>query len=169
MHEVSGTGDRCKHIDGLAFARDARALEVSVGLAELDRLSDSLVSSEGSVVARLEGSRFKDGKSFLYLSVRGTLILRCQRCLGEMPFPLDIRRRLQLVASEVELPEGELEDDSADVLVSEREMSVLALVEDEILLALPMIPSHEICSMPEAVALLGKEHPFAGLAKFKKH
>ena len=43
----------------------------------------------------------------------------------------------------------------------------LALVEDELMLSLPIVPMHEECALPVTVADSGEEHPFAALAQLK--
>lgn len=156
-------------IDGFAFARDERQVNLAVPVAQFERLSESLVSNTGTLVAQLDGFRDKEGRSFINVSIEAELLLQCQRCLGDMSFPLKIERRLELVKSEADVPEDDLENEQADVVVSEREMSVLALVEDEVILALPMISSHRDCAIPVDGSANMSEHPFAGLAKFKKH
>lgn len=156
-------------IDGFSFARDAREIDLKVPVAQLERLSEALVSNAGDFVAHLTGFRDNEGRNFIKLSVQAELLLQCQRCLGDLRFLLEIERRLELVKSEADVPEDDLENEHVDVVVSGREMSVLALVEDEILLALPMIPAHTDCAMPVDDSASVAEHPLAGLAKFKKH
>jgi len=144
-------------------------LERSVGLDELPRLADLLTTTAGSLSVRLEGWRDEQGKSWLQLDIAGEPVLCCQRCLGGMKYPLAIRSRLQLIAPGADWPDDDLEDDSADAIAADAELTVLSLVEDEVLLALPIAPRHEQCESPSASASGNGSSPFAALADLKKH
>lgn len=156
-------------LDCLEFARSGGVLERSVGLAELPRLADVLVTSEGFLSVRLEGWRDDAGKSWLQVDIAGEPVLCCQRCLGGVKFPLAISSRLQLIAPGEDWPDDDLVDDSADAITAEKALAVLSLVEDEVLLALPIAPRHEQCEAPSANATGHGASPFAALADFKKH
>ncbi|MDR2839557.1 MAG: YceD family protein [Azonexus sp.] len=150
-----------------AFARDLRVLEGRLEVAGLERLHDLLAETGGTVFWHLEGERGQRGESLLRLTVSGGLLLACQRCLGATPFDLDIDSLLALVPAGAELSQEELEDDSRDFLPVEHDLDVAELVEDEILLALPVAPRHEKCGLPGVADDGGRVHPFAGLAGLK--
>lgn len=156
-------------IDSPDFARHAGSLHGSVSVARLTRLADQLVDQAGSLVFELHGVRDDEGKSFLTLRVAGKLMLRCQRCLAAMPYEVAIDSKLLLVAPGEQWPEEELEDDRMDAIEASRELAVLALVEDEVLLALPVVPRHEKCALPVATETQSRPSPFAALAKLKDH
>ncbi len=82
------------------------------------------------------------GKQRLKLAVDGSVRLQCQRCLGILDLPVHLAAQLDLASSEAEIMAA---DDDIERVVAGREMSVAALVEDEVLLALPMAPKHEQC------------------------
>jgi uncharacterized protein len=156
-------------IDCLEFARNGGVLERSIGLDELPRLADQLATVEGALSVRLHGSRDNEGKSWLQVDIAGEPVLRCQRCLGGVKFPLATSSRLQLVAPGEEWPDDDLADDSVDAIAAEQALAVVELVEDEVLLALPIAPRHEQCDSPLASATEQGESPFAALAALKKH
>ncbi|MCX7155537.1 MAG: YceD family protein [Rhodocyclales bacterium] len=156
-------------IDCLEFARSGGVLERNVGLDELPRLAELLTTTAGFLSVRLEGWRDDQGKSWLQLDIAGAPVLCCQRCLGGVKFPLAIRSRLQLIAPGEDWPDDDLEDDSADAITAETALTVLSLVEDEVLLALPIAPRHEQCESPLASASGHGASPFAALADLKKH
>jgi len=156
-------------IDCLEFARSGGVLERSVGLDELPRLADVLVATKGFLSVRLEGSRDDTGKSWLKVDVAGKPVLCCQRCLGGVEFPLVISSRLQLMAPGEEWPDDDLADDSADAIEAEKALAVLSLIEEEVLLALPIAPRHEQCEPPSGSATENGPSPFAALAALKKH
>jgi uncharacterized protein len=114
------------------------------------------------------GSRDGDGKCWLVLEVSGTLGLVCQRCLKRLAFPVEIRTRLLLVPPGQAWPDEELAEDGFDAVAAEKEMVLLSLIEEEVLLALPIAPMHETCATPVPVADEHEPSPFAVLAKLKK-
>ena len=105
----------------------------------------------------------------MQVDITGEPVLCCQRCLGGVKFPLNIRSRLQLIAPGEEWPDDDLVDDSADAIEAEKALVVLPLIEDEVLLALPIAPRHEQCESPSANAGELGLSPFAALAALKKH
>ncbi len=128
-------------IDGLQFARGAREQRGVVGMERLPRLAQLQCSSEG-LEYELRGGWTGNGKPCLRLSVRGSVELRCQRCLDPIQVPIAIDVELQLAESEREISEA---DDEVDRVLASRNMDVGWLVEDEVILALPMAPRHEDC------------------------
>ena len=156
-------------IDCLEFARIAGVLERKVGLDELPRLADLLAGIGGFLSVRLEGWRDEAGKSWLQLDIAGDPLLCCQRCLGGVKVPLSIRSRLQLMAPGEEWPDDDLADDSTDAIEAETALAVLSLIEDEVLLALPIAPRHEQCESPVGKVTEHGSAPFAALAALKKH
>ena len=156
-------------IDCLEFARSGGVLDRGVGLDELPRLADLLTTTEGFLSVRLEGRRDDQGKSWLQLDIAGEPVLCCQRCLAGVNVPLAISSRLQLITPGEDWPDEDLEDDSADAMAAESALAVLQLIEDEVLLALPIAPRHEQCESPSANAGPLGSSPFAALVALKKH
>lgn len=161
-------------IDSLEFSRDGRALEGEIGVASLGRLADVVVEPVGTLRCTLRGlppEQRRDGKPGLELVVSGSLRLRCERCLQPMDYPLRVASRLLLIAAGEPWPDEdedvEPDDDEWDAIEASREQSVLALVEDEVLLALPIVPRHEACKPPVALEDEHEPSPFAVLAKLK--
>ncbi|MDR2636863.1 MAG: YceD family protein [Zoogloeaceae bacterium] len=160
-------------LDVWRFAREGGFLEGRVPLAALTRLADLLAGEAGTVAFRLEGARGERGQARLRLVVSGTLPLVCQRCLAPLPEILAIDSLLELVAAEAaegEPSQEELEDDSLDFLPvpSDGRMALIDLIEDEILLALPVVPRHADCSPPVSAAAQTPPHPFAALSLLKR-
>jgi uncharacterized protein len=128
-------------IDGLQFARAALERRGVVGIERLPRLTQLQGSTEG-LEYHLRGGRAGNGKPCLRLSVRGSVKLPCQRCLDPIQVPIVIDAELQLAESAREISEA---DDEIDRVLASRNMDVAWLVEDEVILALPMSPRHEEC------------------------
>jgi uncharacterized protein len=155
-------------IDGLAFARAKGRLTGSMQVADLPRLVDSLADHCGQLVWQVAGSQDEDGKPWLSLVVSGTLAVICQRCLGRLELPVGIKARMLLVPPECPWPDDELMENGFDAIAAEKEMALLPLIEDEVLLALPIAPVHEACLTPVPVTGEHEPSPFAALAKLKK-
>lgn len=129
-------------VDSLEFARSGKSLHGTFGIAALGRLHDRLASTDGFVEYELAGYTDDQGKPGLHCRVRGTLNLICQRCLQPMAWKADLDSGLVLAASEAELAEDEEDPDAPDRLLAQKDMKVQDLVEDELLLGLPLAPRH---------------------------
>ena len=95
--------------------------------------------------------------------------LEAEASLEAFRHGISVDDRLVLVGSEAELPPIEEEDETEDYLVADEPLDIRDLVEDAVLLALPMVPRKpglegEV-GVKEAVR---KESPFAALARLKK-
>jgi uncharacterized protein len=101
------------------------------------RLGDRLADGEGEVEARLRFYRH-DGRPSLEGRIRARLKLRCERCLRAFEWPLATDVKLLFVADEAEEPQGEYEP----ALAPEGRAALKDIVEDELLLALPLVPVH---------------------------
>jgi uncharacterized protein len=65
-------------------------------------------------------------------------------------------------------PDDELAEDGFDAIAAEMEMALLPLIEDEVLLALPIAPRHQTCKLPAAYIECNGPSPFAVLGQLKK-
>ncbi|AMK78138.1 MULTISPECIES: YceD family protein [Methylomonas] len=127
------------HIDPLLFAERRGALSGDIKIAALERLSGSVLDHGGSVSARIEFS--KEGKRIVVAGhIEGVVELECQSCLQALTWPLDIDFKLAVVSS---LKEAKQLDDCEPLLLDGDTLSLNAVIEDEILLALPDYPRHE--------------------------
>lgn len=160
-------------VDSLEFAADGGRLSGKLALSGLQRLFDVLVTREGWLDCELSGHRVVDAggkaQSTLHLRVSGRLWLRCQRCLNGVPFDCAIDSRLLLVPEGEAWPGDEMDSDEYDALPASRALSVRELVEEEVLLALPIVPRHAHCLPPGGMEKESGSSPFAALAKLKKH
>lgn len=150
-------------IDGLQFARSAGELRGELYQSQLPRLAELQCATE-AVSFALSGAIDPEGRPTLRISVRGSLRLVCQRCLDQVEFPVEIDSELFLSGSEREIAET---DDELDRIIAGKAMEIAELVEDEILLILPMVPRHERCEAPAASEPESRPSPFAVLGKLK--
>lgn len=151
-------------IDGLQFARGAQEVRGALGMEHLPRLAEMQGATEGLAFG-LRGGMRDDGKPCLWISVSGELRLVCQRCLGQLVFPLSVDVELALTEDPREIEQTE---DEVDRVLASRAMNVAQLVEDEVLLALPMVPRHERCSVEIPAERDLNASPFSVLTELKR-
>lgn len=88
-----------------------------------------------------------EAEVWLHLRVQAQVRPTCQRCLQPVSIDLDIDRPFRFVRDEAQAAELDADSDD-DVLVLSRRFDVQEWVEDELLLALPIVPLHEACPEP---------------------
>jgi uncharacterized protein len=102
---------------------------------------------------------------WMRLRVSADLPMQCQRCLETCIEPVAVEREYRFVASEALAAEG---DDAAeeDLLVLSKQFNLRELVEDELLMALPLVAKHQRC--PKPVNLAVQDEGFEAQAETKK-
>lgn len=112
---------------------------------------------------------------WLALDAATTLSLTCQRCLEPVEVAVAVSRRFRFAPDEATAA-AEDDESEEDVLALSRSFDLMELVEDEILMALPVAPRHEQCPKPLRTsagddgfesAQGRRENPFAALEKLK--
>ena len=116
------------------------SFEGRMEIARLSRLRPLLASTEGSVGYRLSFGKDERGYGVVTGRVVGELRLRCQRCNDAMILPVDSALSLALTEGLDEA--GALPDDHDPLLLDGRLMRSSELIEDELLLAVPVVPRH---------------------------
>jgi len=150
-------------IDGFEFASAGASKQGVSPIGEFPRLRDMLAAHDGEVAYEIDGVRDERGRPSLRVRVRGTLQLRCQRCLDTMPYAVQADATLVLAATLAEIHAEPADAYAADRVVAGKEMPVRDLVEDELILALPYAPRHQSCSARASQDAAEKTLPFAGL------
>lgn len=157
--------------DPAGFCREGRRLEGRVKVAEFERLSAACADTSGELQWQVAGSIHSSGYPLLELAVAGCINLICQRCLEVFPLALDAKTAIVLAGSEEkadELEDGLEPDDPTEVIVGEKGMDVMVLVEDEVLLTLPLSPRHDVCpATGVSFKAVKRESPFAILENLK--
>ena len=159
-------------IDGLEFAHALQELHGTLAVASLQRLEDVLFDTQGSLDYELRGARDERNRPRLELTVEGPLHLQCQRCLARLDYEVEVSGTLLVVPKGTPIDEDMDDPEAPDVLEVEGELDVEALVEDEVLLSLPLAPRHPEGQCPSRVAQseAAAERPnaFAQLAALKR-
>lgn len=142
-------------LDVLAFASDGDELAGEWPGADLERLAEGQTLPQDALPSavrwRLQGQRLPvaGGEAEIWLHVQaGTRVwLTCQRCMQPYELDLAVDRRLRFVRDEAQAETLDAESED-DVLALPRWLDARELVEDEMLLALPLVPRHELCPQP---------------------
>lgn len=151
-----------------------RGFEGRVPLASFPRLAGLLVDPEGDVRFSLEFDRDSLGVPYVALDVTTELPLQCQRTLERFMLPVTLDQRMGLIRDESEEPG--LPPDYEPLMVPESgELRPLDVVEDELILAIPVVPVMPGTDAVDrewvdgaAAAEPERPNPFAALAGFKK-
>lgn len=164
-------------IDPVVMAGKQQQLEGGFELSELSRIKDSLADTSGTVSFQLLFHR--DRKNIVISGdVDSVLQLRCQRCMELMQWPVHGDVSLAVVSSMDEA--DRLPDAYEPVLLTETKIPLKDIVEEELLLALPVIPQHagdcpsgvEVESSAEPALTVSADderyQPFANLAELIK-
>lgn len=169
-------------LDILAFARSNGSLAGTDPLARHGRLVEDITGSpDGRTVTWKAAGEWRQktgsaGEPWLHLSGETSLPMTCQRCLTPVDVPVAFETDFRFVADE-STAEAEDDESDEDLLVLRRDFPLDELIEDELLLALPPVPLHEVCpvALPAAVEDAGfaaaeeeRAHPFAILAGLNK-
>lgn len=181
------------------FAADALEAEGDWAIAELPRLADSEcpIDAGSPLKARADAPKAPprsgadltrrvrwratgshrpvggENQVWLHLVADADVILQCQRCLQPLDEAVRVDRHFRFVADEdtAAALDDEIED---EVLALPKSLNLRDLVEDEMLLALPLVPRHDVC--PETIPMQfgdveeveEKANPFASLALLRK-
>ena len=169
------------------FAQPGEALVDTTPLQDLHRLTQEAhktheVQPESVVKWRALGElRERTGAEadvWLRLEAHTRVALTCQRCMQPVLMSLEVNQWYRFVATE-DIAMAQDDASEEDLLVMEPQFDLLALLEDELLMALPLVPMHEQC--PESLSPASqsfkekdedetaeKPNPFAVLAQLKK-
>ncbi|MEN6584976.1 MAG: YceD family protein [Sulfuricella sp.] len=158
-------------VDNLEFARHGAVLQGELVIAELDRLQEHLRSNQGVLKYTLSGKTGKKGESLLECSVDGKLVLQCQRCLEALEYPIHVVSTLKVVKGLTQFDDIGDEDEAVDSIPASTAMNVSAMIEEEILLNLPISPLHApgACREQDGAKSAKDErtNPFGALAALK--
>ncbi|WP_374411911.1 DUF177 domain-containing protein [Hydrogenophaga sp.] len=172
--------------DARAFAESGAAMEGEERLAAFERLTDERhADGEADPVVRwavrgeMRSGSAGQASVWLHLQAWLDMPVACQRCLGAVTIPLEVDRWFRFVADEA-TAEAQDDESEEDVLALEPRPDLLALIEDELLMAIPLVPMHEECPQPLSSQGLSssegrdlppeavRPHPFAELSRLKK-
>jgi uncharacterized protein len=170
-----------RRLDVAAFAQAEGRIGGEWPLATMPRLlQDALPLSADSPAASVTWSArglrklVTGGEPEIRLQLKAhtALQMSCQRCLQPMTVELDVQPTLRFVRDEQQAEVLDEDSEDEDVLALTAALDLRQLTEDELILALPLVPRHERCPHPlpmsvgedQIAAAEEAEHAFAGLA-----
>lgn len=165
-----------ERVDPWLLSEKEAVVEGDVALSALPRLAPLLSEDCGAASYRFRFGRDDKGRFIVRSLVRAELKLPCQRCLETLSLPVEAHGALALVQGPVEAEQ--LPEELDPLLLGEKELiQLLDLVEDELLLSIPVAPRHAMgnCQQPEAAAAkpdeeqtrIRRKSPFEVLAGLK--
>ena len=163
-------------IDPWRLADQGKRFAGHIELDKLPRLAAVLMDTAGTADFDLLFDRDNRRRATIKGFVRSSLKLECQRCLERLELPVDARVSLAVI--EVAAEAERLPEEYAPILIEEDRLPLLDLVEDELLLAIPQIPRHELEQCPIKIEVTDsttmdqepddeRANPFAVLAGLK--
>ncbi|MDA0978381.1 MAG: YceD family protein [Proteobacteria bacterium] len=127
-------------IDHRKLANQQREFNGSVPVSSLPRLGEALADDSGDVHLEIAFSRSELGQTRITGTVSASVSLVCQKCLN--PYTQSLKSSLQVVVVPGEDALAALDDDEDGFICGEDHLSLVELLEDELLLSVPMIPRH---------------------------
>lgn len=165
------------YIDAPKWADREATIQVTAPLSAFPRACEGAVSGEGEVVVDCRVYRDAQHRVVLEGQLKAELQLECQRCLGPVSVGIDTRLQIWLLRDEEQA--DSLADD-ADYLICDEEgrISLIDILDDELILSLPLVALHEDCETrveffdadekaSAKVETPERENPFQVLASLK--
>ena len=169
------------HLNLRAFAQSAGQLADNENLTRYERVArECHGGGQGALVGWSARGEMRPGHLgqevvWLHLRADASAPMICQRCLEAVDVPLLVDRSFRFVADE-ETAAAQDDEAEEDLLVLQPDFNLHELLEDELVLALPLIPRHDVCPNevplqavdPDfGVSVAGRPNPFAVLKRTK--
>ena len=152
---------------------EGRVYEDSLSVEHFPRLKEAVYSVDSPIRFRIQGETNPLGQKEVKGNVAVDVSMICQRCLE--PFQTTFDLPIHWIPVKDESEHDLIGDDEALLLVEGDEINLLELLEDEILLTLPLVPKHDLdedCDGKDYLEKLKpqeeKKQPFAELAELLK-
>jgi uncharacterized protein len=163
-----------KEIDPFRFAQNGLRLNGQLNVSSMSRLCGALHNNEGVVDVVMHFDIDETGLPFLQGKFRSTLNLICERCMEPMDWDVEVNCLLAILKNERKV-EGLAEQYDPWIIDSDELISLGSVIEDELILALPLVPKHDFKCLPAEVWQSGEDEiveekrvsPFAVLATLK--
>ncbi|EDZ68040.1 conserved hypothetical protein [Nitrosococcus oceani AFC27] len=148
------------HVSPWQLAQSGQRIQGQVPFTCIPRLGSELLDKEGFAEAELSFSCYRESRCFVQGHVKARLRLTCQRCLQPVDIVIDTQIQLELMVSETEIYYWH-ENYEQWIVKPEETASLWRLVEEELLLALPIAVSHPPGECSEiAIPDQNKPNPF---------
>lgn len=174
MSEAKSESALPKLIDPGKWADRAAVCDATVPLRRFPRLLDGMVDDAGEVRVAVRFDRDARGLAQMTGELATQVQATCQRCLTPVAVPLQATVDVFLLADEADAER--LGEDEDYVVFADGQIDLPELLEDELILALPLVTRHEDCepqvplveAEPDSEPVAKKENPFQILASLKR-
>lgn len=133
--------------DPYSLCKQGSQYQGSIAVAKFTRVCEALASLEGEANVTLHFQTDSEKRSIINIRVESQVQLTCQRCNEAYDACLNSESRLCVVASESQA--DDLPDQYEPLVANEGLINLNDMVEEELLLALPMIAKHENSKCPK--------------------
>lgn len=130
-----------EHIDPFRYAEQNLSMDGSVKIADMRRLGSLLSTDDALVAVALQFGIDEQGITFLNGHLKTNLSLQCQRCMKPFTYEIISDFRLGIVNTLDEA--NALPEHYEPALAEEGQLALRELIEDEVILNMPIIPKHE--------------------------
>ena len=128
--------------DPYQLVSNGASLNGKLAIKQFERLSDLLETADGSVAVALKFHQIKNWRNCVSGHCEAQVKLICQRCLGECEYSISSQIRLGFVEKESSIKQ--LPSDIEPFMLSdEKVVYLIDLLEDELLLQIPLAPMHK--------------------------
>lgn len=124
----------------------------------MDRLAPLLASTAGRIRWQLTGEVDSLGRPAAILALQGAVVLKCDRCGLDVPLPIASESRFWFVHTEEELNRAPIDESETEPLLGSAAFPIAPLVEDELILGLPISPRHQQCAAADGQAARPEPH-----------
>jgi len=167
-----------RQVDTRRLAARQAAIKGGVPADGMPRLKDAGVKMTEPAFVCFTFTKDEQGRCTLFAQLKAELILECQRCLEPMQYPIQVTSNIACVASDAEA--AALPAYYEPLLVGDL-MDLWEVAEEELLLAVPVSPTHKMeCRSTEQLSALEeklqrsdvaegvRDNPFAVLDELKR-
>lgn len=158
-------------IDTITFTREQQQCSGEVRLQALNRRvwsHELLVKRDAVIQFQARGGTDRWQRPFINVSVKGELQLICQLCLQAVSWTLSDQSHVVLFADEQSLDEAMVADEALEGILWQEQFNLVSLIEDQILMAIPVAPRHSDCDHVLATSTnQASDNPFAKLVGLK--
>jgi len=146
-----------RELELFEFTRSARRAAGVVRVSQLPRMLNEVPvdapdrdtaftwQAEGAAQPELQDDGTEGTQPYLRLAIHGAAWFVCQRCLAPYDQAFNVDATYRIVNTEAEAEEFPLDDDEVEVIVGSRQFDLVDLIEEELLLSLPLVPKHDVC------------------------
>jgi uncharacterized protein len=146
-----------QYVQPARLAETGGAVRGTLRVEELSRVAESLHDTEGTVDVELQFGIDEIGTRYIRGRLRTVLHMTCQRCLQALACPMDVQVLLGIA-----LPgrTGDFPERYEVLELEEENLDLVELIEDELMLALPIVPRHapDECKYDSEVITLAESH-----------